>query len=270
MANMIRLATTVLAGVLLAGAGCAAKTSPTVFHVPMERVVDLTYGLGPDTVFWPTAQRFELEEVAHGHTAAGFFYASYNLHMAEHGGTHMDAPIHFAEGRLTADQVPLDACIGAAVVVDVRLQAAADRDYRLTVGDLEVWEREHGRIPDGAIVVLYSGWGTRWPDAESYLGTANRGDVSGLQFPGFSAEAARFLVAKRDIAAIGVDTASIDHGPSTDFIVHQIINGANKPAFENLANVDRLPPVGATIIALPLKIEGGSGAPARVIAVLPD
>lgn len=259
-----------VAGAALAFVGCNAKTPPSAFELPVDRIVDLTYGLGPDTIFWPTAKRFELEEVAHGHTDAGFFYSAYNLCMAEHGGTHMDAPVHFAEGRITADQVPLAAGIGPAVVVEVRRQAAADRDYRLAVADLLAWESAHGRIPAGAIVVLFSGWGARWPDAERYLGTAKRGDTTKLHFPGFSAEAARFLVDERDIAAVAVDTASIDHGPSTDFVAHQIVNGANKPAFENLANVDRLPPTGATIIALPLKIEGGSGAPARIIAVLPE
>jgi kynurenine formamidase len=267
---MSRVALALVAGTVLALAGCSAKSPPSALDVPVDRIVDLTYGLGPDTIFWPTAKRFELEEVAHGPTEAGFFYSAYNLCMAEHGGTHMDAPIHFAEGRITADQVPLDAGIGPAVVVDVRRQAAADRDYRLTVADLEAWEGAHGRIPAGAIVVLFSGWGARWPDAERYLGTAERGDIANLHFPGFSAEAARFLVEERNVAAVAVDTASIDHGPSTDFLVHRIVNGANKPAFENLANVDRLPPAGATIIALPLKIEGGSGAPARIIAVLPE
>ncbi len=238
--------------------------------MPLERVVDMTYGLGPETVYRPTAKKFEMETVSYGKTEAGFFYAANNLCMAEHGGTHMDAPIHFAEGRITADRVPLSAGIGPAVVVDVRKKADRDRDYRLQVDDLKNWEGDHGRIPDGAIVILFSGWGERWPDAKRYLGTAKRGDVGNLHFPGFSAKAARFLVEERNIAAIAVDTASIDYGPSDDFPVHRIINGANKPGFENLANVDRLPAAGATLIALPLKVEGGSGAPARIIAVVPE
>jgi kynurenine formamidase len=181
----------------------------------------------------------------------------------------MDAPIHFAEGKAAADAVPVGAGIGPLVRVDVSAQAAKDPDYRLAVADLLKWEEQHGRVPDGAIVVMYSGWGERWPDRRRYLGTDKPGDTANLHFPGFSKEAAEFLVTQRTIDAIGVDTASIDYGPSKDFIVHRIINGANKPGFENLANLDRVPPKGATLVALPMKIAGGSGGPLRAIAVLP-
>ena len=155
------------------------------------------------------------------------------------------------------------------MVIDVRAQAAADRDYRLTVGDIRTWEAHYGRVPAGAIVIMWSGWGTYWGDKLRYLGTDTPGDVGNLHFPGFSKEAAEFLTAERDIAAIGVDTASMDYGPSKDFIVHRIINGANKPGFENVAHLDVVPARGATLIALPMKIAGGSGGPARIIAVLP-
>jgi kynurenine formamidase len=247
--------------------GCSAGVPPQA--LPPEKIVDLSYSFGRQTIYWPTAESFSLERVAYGEAPGGYFYAANNICMAEHGGTHMDAPLHFAAGGLTADAVPLSSCIGPAAVIDVRSKAAADADYRLTVGDLEAWESEHGRLPRGAIVVMYSGWGAYWPDKKRYLGTDKQGDVGNLHFPGFSKEAAEFLVAQREIAAIAVDTPSIDHGPSTDFIVHRVINGANKPGFENVANVDRLPAAGATIIALPIKIEGGSGGPARIIAVLP-
>ncbi|HUI24727.1 MAG TPA: cyclase family protein [Candidatus Kryptonia bacterium] len=238
-------------------------------QIDESKIVDLTYAFGPDTIYWPTAESFTLTQVSHGKTPAGYFYAANNLCMAEHGGTHMDAPIHFGEGKATVDQVPVTAGIGPAVVVDVRAQAAADRDYRVQVADLTAWEARHGRIPRGAIVIMLSGWGSRWGDKLRYLGSDKPGDVANLHFPGFSKEAAEFLVQQREIDAIGVDTASIDYGPSQDFMVHRIINGANKPAFENLAQVERLPPAGATIIALPMKIAGGSGGPTRVIALLP-
>jgi kynurenine formamidase len=234
-----------------------------------SKLVDLTYTFDERTVYWPTEDGFQLEEGPHGLTPQGYFYAANRFSTAEHGGTHMDAPIHFAEGRLTADQVPLAALVGPAVVVDVSKAAADDRDYRLRVEDLERWEAKYGRIPDGAIVLLRSGWGRYWPDKLSYIGTDQKGDVANLHFPGFSKEAAEWLIAQRTIDAIGVDTPSIDHGPSKDFIVHQIVNGANKPAFENVANLDHLPEHGATVIALPMKIGDGSGAPARIIAVLP-
>jgi len=137
------------------------------------------------------------------------------------------------------------------------------------VADLEAWEKQHGRIPKGALVLMLSGWGERWPDKKRYLGTDQPGDVEHLHFPGFSREAAEFLVSQRDIDAIGVDTPSMDYGPSKDFIVHQIINGADKPGLENVANLDKLPATGATLIALPMKIAKGSGGPARIIALLP-
>jgi kynurenine formamidase len=258
-----------LLGIVLSLAhGCSTRR-PAPSAIDLQKVVDLSYAFGPDTIYWPTAESFTLERVAYGPTPQGYWYAANNICMAEHGGTHMDAPIHFAQGKLASDQVPLASCIGPAAVIDVRRQAAADRDYRLRVGDLVAWEKDNGRIPSGAIVVMRSGWGMYWGDKLRYLGTDKQGDVANLHFPGFSKEAAEFLVSDRDIAAIGLDTPSIDYGPSTDFIVHQVINGANKPAFENLANLDRLPATGATLVALPLKITGGSGGPARIIAILP-
>ena len=256
-----------LMAVVMCG-GCAAPPRSAPMIDP-ARIVDLSYSFGPDTIYWPTAQPFKMQRVAWGRTPGGHFYYANNISMAEHGGTHLDAPLHFAEGKMTADQVPLASCIGPACVIDVSAQAARDADYRMTVNDIRKWEAKHGRLPRGAIVVLYSGWGQRWPDKKRYLGTDAPGDVQNLHFPGYSREAAEFLVNERSVAAVATDTASIDHGPSKDFIAHQIVGGANKPAFENVANVERLPPRGATFVALPLKIERGSGGPARIIAVLP-
>ncbi len=233
------------------------------------KVVDLTHPFGPETVYWPTEKGFQVTPGPHGETAGGYWYEANSFCTAEHGGTHMDAPVHFARGQASAEQVPVTAGIGPLVRVDVRAAAAADPDYRLTRADLLAWEAAHGRIPPGAIVVMDSGWGARWPDRRRVLGTDVPGDTAHLHFPGFSAEAAEFLVRERTINAIGVDTPSIDHGPSRDFIVHQIINGAGKPAFENLAQLDRVPPRGATLIALPMPIRGGSGGPLRAIAILP-
>jgi kynurenine formamidase len=233
------------------------------------KVIDLTYSFDEQTIFWPTAKPFHLEVVAASETAGGYWYEANNISLAEHGGTHMDAPVHFAKGKRAADEVPVQQLIGPAVVIDVRAQAAQDPDYRVSVVDLEAWEKQHGQIPKGAIVLMFSGWGERWPDKKRYLGTDTPGDVANLHFPGFSREAAEFLVTQRAIDAVGVDTPSIDYGQSKDFIVHQIINGADKPGLENVANMDQLPPVGATLIALPMKIAKGSGGPVRIIAVLP-
>jgi kynurenine formamidase len=256
----------------LSTAGCATDRHRVAARPPaidLGKVIDLSYPFGPDTIYWPTAQPFQLRRVAYGRTPKGYWYVANNLSMAEHGGTHMDAPIHFGEGKMTSAQVPLANCIAPVVVIDVSEQAARDRDYRLTTADVEAFERRHGPIRPGTIVILHTGWGRFWPDKKQYLGTDRPMDVANLHFPGYSREAAELLVRQRDVAALGIDTASIDYGQSDDFIVHQVVNGANKPAFENLANVGRLPPTGATLIALPLKIQDGSGGPARVIAVLP-
>lgn len=240
-----------------------------VAAIDESKVVDLSHSFGPSTIYWPTAMGFRLETVHHGETEAGFFYSANNFCTAEHGGTHMDAPIHFAAGKAPIDELPVTAGIGPLVKVDVSAQARESPDYRLSVADLLSWEKQHGRIPEGAIVVMYSGWAERWPDRARYLGTDTPGDTANLHFPGFSQEAAEFLIRERAIDAVAVDTASIDYGPSRDFIVHRIINGANKPGLENLAHLDRVPASGATLIALPIAIVGGSGAPMRVIAVLP-
>lgn len=241
----------------------------TAAGIDESKVIDLTYAFDEHTIYWPTAKPFQMETVSFAKTAGGFWYAANNICLAEHGGTHMDAPIHFAEGKHAADEVPVQQLIGPAVVIDVRIQAAKDADYRLSVADLETWEKQHGQIPQGAMVLMLSGWGARWPDKKRYLGTDKPGDVENLHFPGFSREAAEFLVSQREIDAIGVDTPSIDYGQSKDFIVHQIINGANKPGLENVAHLDKLPATGATVIALPMKIAKGSGGPVRIIALLP-
>ena len=267
-AATLRVALTISLFTIIVG-GCAASSKPHARLIDPAKVIDLSHTFGPDTVYWPTAEPFKLRRVAYGRTERGYWYVANNLSMAEHGGTHMDAPVHFAEGKIAAAEVPLANCIGPAVVIDVSQQAARDADYRLSVEDVRQWERRHGRLPRGAIVVMNSGWSRRWPDKKRYLGTDKPLDVANLHFPGFSEEAVEFLVRERDVAALAVDTPSIDYGQSRDFEAHQVLGAADKPAFENVANVDRLPPTGATFVALPLKIQDGSGGPARIIAVLP-
>lgn len=210
--------------------------------------------------------------VARGVTEGGYYYAANDFSMAEHGGTHLDAPIHFAEGRHTADQIPVDRLVGAAVVVDVSNRATTNPDYQITVSDLEAWEAANGPIPDGSIVLLRTGWGARWPDRERYLGTALRGPeaVPQLHFPGLHPDAARWLVAHRQIDAVGIDTPSIDFGQSTLFDSHRVLFADNIPAFENVARLDVMPTVGAYVVALPMKILGGSGGPLRIVGVLPQ
>jgi kynurenine formamidase len=233
-------------------------------------LVDLTHAFNARTLYWPTSPtRFKLEQLSYGPTAGGYFYSAYTLSMPEHGGTHLDAPIHFAEKGATADQIPLSQLIAPAVVIDISAQAANDRDYRLTVADVRAFESVHGRIPAGTIVLLRTGWSRYWPDARTYLGDDTPGDASKLSFPSYGADAARVLVDERRVAALGADVASIDYGRSTDFMVHRVAMAANIPGFENLTNLDRLPPTGFLILALPMKIENGSGGPLRAVAVIP-
>ncbi len=235
------------------------------------RIVDLTHAYDEDTVFWPTASGFELTSDFHGITEGGWYYEANTFCTAEHGGTHLDAPIHFAAGREHTDEIPLDHLIGPAVVVDVKAQSAADRDYQVQVSDFEAWEAAHGRLPDGVIVLLRTGFASRWPDRATYMGTAERGEaaVAKLHFPGLHPDAARWLVAERSIHAIGLDTPSIDHGQSQTFEAHRVLFDAQIPAFENVASMDALPARGFEVIALPMKIAGGSGGPLRIVARLP-
>jgi kynurenine formamidase len=268
----IRVAVGLLATLTGTLAGCTPPAASLHEALSPGRVelVDLTHPLDGRTLVWPTSPvRYQHHRIHHGKTAAGFFYADGRFCSPEHGGTHMDAPIHFAEGRASTDRVPLGSLMAPAVVLDVTAAAARDPDYRLTVDDIRADERRHGVIPAGAIVVLRTGWSTRWPDRRSYFGDDTPGDASRLHFPSFGAEAARYLVEVRRVAGIGVDTASIDHGPSKDFPVHRVVNGANLPGFENLARLDRLPPRGAFLVALPLKIVDGSGGPIRAVALVP-
>jgi kynurenine formamidase len=259
-----------LALLLLSAAAEAAETRRPPIDLQGVRVVDLTHAFDEKTLYWPTSPTtFKLDRLAFGKTEAGFFYASNAFCTPEHGGTHLDAPIHFAEGKRTADQIPPEQLIAPAVVLDVRAKAAADPDYRLTLQDVLAWEAKHGTIPQGAIVLLHTGWSARWPDRKRYLGDDKPGDASNLHFPSYGAEAARALVEQRKVGALGVDTASIDHGPSKDFIVHQIANGANVAGLENVTNLGELPATGAWVIALPMKIAGGSGGPVRIVALVP-
>jgi len=257
--------------------GCAPAPSPpaagsssaSVF--PTGQLVDLSHTYDSQTIAWPTSEQFRLDKVADGMTEQGYYYAANNFFAAEHGGTHIDAPIHFAKGRRTVDQIPLDQLTGPAAVVDVSTASERDADHLITTADLEQWEKANGRFPDGSIILLRTGFSTRWPDAVRYLGTSERGAaaVPKLHFPGLHPDAARWLVESRSIDAIGIDTASIDRGQSTQYESHRILTDRDIPAFENLTNLDRLPALGAYVVALPMKIGGGSGGPLRAIAILP-
>ncbi len=233
------------------------------------RLVDLTHALNSETIFWPTSpSRFELETLAEGQTSGGWYYSAYSICTPEHGGTHLDSPVHFAENSATVDELPLEDLIAPAVVIDISAQAETDSNYRLSVSDVHKFESEYGRIENGTIVLLRTGWSQHWPNVRAYLGDDTPGDASRLSFPSFGTDAARLLIEVRGVAMVGVDTASIDYGPSKDFPVHRIAGASNVAGLENLTNLEELPPTGITLIALPMKIEGGSGGPVRVVALV--
>jgi kynurenine formamidase len=246
---------------------CAASASA---QFPKGKTVDLSYAYDDQTIYWPTEKGFTLEKRADGVTEKGYYYSANAFCSPEHGGTHIDAPIHFFAGRHTVDEIPVDRLMGEGVVVDVSAACAKDRDYRVTGADFAAWEKRHGRIPEGAIVFLRTGFGKFWPDRVKYMGTDERGEqaVAKLHFPGLDPEAAKWLAGERRIKAVGLDTPSIDYGQSTGFETHITLFERNVPALENVANLDMLPEKGFYVIALPVKIRGGSGGPVRIVAIL--
>jgi kynurenine formamidase len=264
----LALAAAIAAAVAILGAAKAPRSASPDLRT--ARVVDLTHSFDADTLYWPTSPTtFELKSLSNGVTPGGWYYSANSFCAPEHGGTHLDAPVHFGQGQRTADQVPVRQLVAPAVVLDVTAAAAADPDYRLTVADVRAWEKRNGTIPGGAITLLRTGWSKRWPDRKRYFGDDTPGDASKLHFPSFGAEAVELLVSGRKIGALGVDTPSIDSGQATTFPVHRLTAAANVPGLENLAELESLPESGAWIVALPMKIAGGSGGPLRAIALVP-
>lgn len=266
---MARECTFQLYAALLLCMGLSGPAQAQALDLASAKVIDLSHSFDANTIYWPTSPSgFELKQLHKGPTKRGFFYSANAFCAPEHSGTHLDAPMHFAEGRWTSADIPADRFVGPAVVIDITEKAAANPDYTLTVQDIATWEAAHGRIPEGAIVLLRTGWSNRWPNRKAYLGDDTPGDASNLHFPSYGPEAAALLVNGRHARLIGVDTASVDNGPSQDFPVHRIVAAANASGMENLTNLDKLPPTGAIVFALPMKITGGSGGPARVIALV--
>lgn len=272
-----RIAISCLPLFLVAASAISCNPEPEEARLPPEsapaaidtsRVVDMSYPYDENTIYWPNAEGFRHEKDQWATNDAGYWYAAGDFASAEHGGTHLDSPIHFAEGMETVDEIPVSRLIGPAAVIDVSERASEDRDYRVSAGDIAAWETANGPLTPETIVIVRTGWGDRWPNRLEYMGSDTAGDTANLHFPGIAADAAELLV-ERNVNGVGIDTASIDHGPSTDFIAHQILNGAGIYALENVANVGLLPATGATLVALPMKIREGTGAPTRIIAILP-
>jgi kynurenine formamidase len=236
------------------------------------RWVDLSHDFSSETIYWPTARPFQLDSVFQGTTPGGYWYEANNFAAAEHGGTHLDAPVHFAEGKESTDRVPLQRLIGPAIVIDVSDSAAANPDYQVRREDLERWAAGEPTRARGTIVLIRTGWGRHWPDRQKYLGTTKSGAeaVPALHFPGIAPDAAELLAGDWQAAAVGIDTPSLDYGQSQSYTTHQILFRASIPGFENVANLDSVPGTGAYVIALPMKIRGGSGGPLRIVAAVPD
>jgi kynurenine formamidase len=227
------------------------------------RVLDLSYAINDKLVPWPGDERFFEATVNARVEKNGYFTRSF--WMLEHYGTHLDAPAHFPPGKTTVDQIPVKQLFGPAVVIDVRAESGKNSDYQLAAARIEDWEKRHGRIPEGAIVLLRTGWASRWPDVRKYR---NQDEKGKMHFPGFSPEAAKLLI-ERKVSGLGCDTLSIDHGASSDYAVHHLALGAGLYQLENLADLSELPEAGAFLIVAPIKLEGGSGGPVRIFALLP-
>lgn len=231
--------------------------------------IDLTHSFSHETLYWPNNPvGFKLDTMFHGVTDKGFYYSSYSFFAPEHGGTHLDAPVHFAEGKWSADEIPVERLTGEAVVIDISEKALENADYQAMPADIEAWENTNGQIPENAILFFYTGYGAFYPDAKKYFGTDEKGEaaIPKLHFPSIHPEAASWLVKNRKVKAVGIDVASVDYGQSAEFKTHQILYGENIVGFENVANLDQLPVKGSYVVALPMKIKGGSGGPLRIIA----
>src|ERR1051325_7292959 len=227
------------------------------------RGVYLSYAISDQLVRWPGDEKVFEAKINASVEKNGYFTRSF--WMLEHYGTHLDAPAHFPPGKTTVDQISVKQLFGPGVVLDVRAEGAKDADYLLPAARVEAWEKQHGRIPTGAIVLLRTGWASRWPDAQKYRNLDAQGR---MHFPGFSVEAAKVLI-ERKVSGLGCDTMSIDYGASAHFAVHHLALGWGLYHLENLADLSALPETGAFLVAAPIKLEGGSGGPVRVFALIP-
>jgi len=229
-------------------------------------VVDLTHALSTDGPHWPTAAGNPFSyEVRSAHDSGAVSMGAYST--PEHHGTHIDAPIHSADGQPSVDQLDAGDLFGPVALIDVAAQCAADADYQLSRDDILAWESNHGQLPPGAVVLMYTGWSEKWTDFDAYK---NQDEEGRMHFPGFSADASRFLVEERDIRGIGIDTLSVDAADAAGFPSHGIVNGSGRYHLEDVANLHLVPQSGAYLIVAPIKIEGGSGGQVRLFAVVPE
>jgi kynurenine formamidase len=238
------------------------ETVPANIASAKTRVLDLSYAINDKLVPWPGDDRWFEAKVNATVEKDGYFTRSF--WMLEHYGTHLDAPIHFPPGKLTVEQIPAKQLLGPAVVLDVRAEAAQNADYLLAPSRVDDWEKKNGRIPAASIVLLRTGWSSRWPDVQRYRNQDAHGT---MHFPGFSADAVKILIDRR-VSGLGCDTLSADYGASSDFPVHHLALGAGLYQLENLSDLSEVPEAGAFLIVAPIKLEGGSGGPVRVFAIV--
>jgi len=260
----------VLLFLVLLSSGCVRKTN-LLSELKKGRWIDLTHAFDENSIYWPTNIPFDHDTVFAGINDKGYFYSSFKFSAEEHGGTHFDAPMHFSQGDSSIEKVPVEKLTGEGVLIDVSAKTERNSDYQIIPEDIEAWETKNGRIPEDAILLFRTGFGKFYPDKEKYTGTTLSGQegVDNLHFPGIHPETAQWMASNRKIKAVGLDTPSIDFGQSKDFMTHRILFANHFTAYENVANLDKLPEKGFWIMAFPMKIKGGSGAPLRIVAFLP-
>jgi len=250
----------VLALLLLAQKRHTQQPDAAGFHA----VVDLTHTINEKVPTFELSEKSPYEATTVGTLEKNQYFAR-NISLPEHFGTHMDAPAHFARGMWTIDQVPPERLVAPLVVLDVSANVKNHPDYLVSVQDIAGWEHINGQIPPGAVVMVRTGWDGRWDSVRDFRNADARGI---MHFPGYSLEAAKFLVAGRDVFGLGIDTLSADCGSSTDFPVHHYALAHSVYQLENVANLDRVPSTGAIVVVAPMKLEGGSGSPARILALV--
>ena len=227
-------------------------------------VIDLTHNLNDHSPNWEGTEKSPFEAHELGNIDRDGYYSRI-FTTQEHYGTHLDAPAHFAKGMWTVDQIPAERLVRPLVVLNVRGKTSGNSDYEISVQDIAEWESENGEITSGAVVMAYTGWEDRWNSPKAFR---NAGPDGQPHFPGFSLEAAKFLVTTRNAVGLGIDTMSIDPGASKTYPVHQFTAKASVYQLENVANLGLVPATGATIVVAPIKLEGGSGGPARLLALV--
>lgn len=225
------------------------------------KVIDLSHPMYEGMAFWPGGVPFKMTRLVDYHQG----YRLHKFEVGENTGTHVDAPGHFVEGKRWINEIPLTDLVVPAVVINVQDKVAQNQDYQLSADDVRAWEAEHLAIRGGTLVILNTGWYNRFIDHDRY---ANKDADGVMHFPGYGKDAAELLV-ERNVVGIGIDTLSLDYGRATVFETHLVMLGADKYQIENLANLDALPPTGATVVIGLLNVREGTQAQARILALLP-